>query len=169
MTSNLGAQEMMAMLQPRVGFVGAPPAVSSLGGRIEAAATEAARRKFTPEFLNRIDKLLVFHPLGNAELRRILDIELDRVRDRLAPKRFEFALSDRARTFLLEHNADPRYGARHLKRTLEYALVNPLANLLASGQVTAGDLLRVDCDRRAHELTFYKENAEEAAVVARAA
>src|SRR5205807_7178710 len=112
--------------------------------------TAAARRKFTPEFMNRIDKLLVFRPLGDSELRRILDIELQLLHRRiqkLDPDRlFVLSLSESAKDHLLREGTDVKYGARMLKRTIERRLVHPLCNLMASGQVCAGDIVSVDYD-----------------------
>jgi len=111
---------------------------------------EAARRKFTPEFMNRLDKVVVFKSLADKELRRILDIELAMFQHRLLAgvnqKKFVFAVSDDAKGFLLAEGLDPRYGARHLKRSMERLLVQPLSNLLATQQIDDGDCLRIDFD-----------------------
>jgi ATP-dependent Clp protease ATP-binding subunit ClpA len=122
---------------------------------------EAARRKFSPEFMNRIDKTVVFHPLGAPELRKILTIELNLVQQRIfnpasaAP--FVFTLTEEAKDFLLLEGTDMKYGARHLKRALDRELVHPLSNLIATGQVRGGDLLRVDFDPVPGILTFFKD------------
>ncbi len=111
---------------------------------------EAARRKFTPEFMNRIDKTVVFQPLGERELRKILDIELNMVQQRiftLGQRRALRLLADRRRAdFLLREGTDMKYGARHLKRAIDRHLVQPLSNLIATEQVRGGDLIRVDFD-----------------------
>ena len=170
MTSNLGAREMMSMLAPRFGFASRAPDLPALTQSVEQAATEAARRRFSPEFLNRIDKVLVFHPLGEAELRKILAIELDalrrRLRDNNSVARIDFSLNEPAGTFLLEQGTDARYGARHLKRAIERLLVSPMSNLLASGQIGAGDTLRVEFDSARGGLCFFRQAAE---TIARAA
>jgi ATP-dependent Clp protease ATP-binding subunit ClpA len=122
---------------------------------------EAARKKFTPEFMNRLDKIVVFKSLADKDLRRILDIELAIFQQRLLAganqKKFVFAVSDDAKTFLLEQGVDPRYGARHLKRSMERLLVQPLSNLLATEQIEDGDCLRIEFDSVERELTFTKE------------
>jgi ATP-dependent Clp protease ATP-binding subunit ClpB len=122
---------------------------------------EAARRKFTPEFLNRLDKIVVFKPLGVAELRQVLDIELKMVQERIltaaATAPFVFTVSPAARDFLLVEGVDVKYGARHLKRAIERRVVQPLSNLVASGQVRAGDWVRVDFDPLLSRMTFLKE------------
>jgi ATP-dependent Clp protease ATP-binding subunit ClpA len=160
LTSNLGAREMMATLNPRLGFTPHQADSEALAGQVERAGIEAARRKFTPEFLNRIDKVVVFRPLGEPELQGILDIELAALRrrfqDNTAVARVTFTVTQAARGYLLEEGTDTRYGARHLKRSLERNLVTPVSNLLASGQVRTGDLIRVDYDPSCGRLLFYR-------------
>jgi ATP-dependent Clp protease ATP-binding subunit ClpA len=168
MTGNVGAAEMSSILLPPMGFTAAGAATGKLAGPIDAKLNEkisgcgqqAARRKFTPEFLNRIDKVVVFKPLGEPELQKILDLELKMVQERLlvgggAP--FSFALSGAARGHLLREGTDIRYGARHLKRAIERLLIQPLSNLIASEQVGCGDRVRVDCDPGLNALQFIKE------------
>jgi ATP-dependent Clp protease ATP-binding subunit ClpA len=150
MTSNLGAVEMSGLVEGGIGFT--PQALGRelerLNERMESTAMEAARRRFAPEFLNRIDHMVVFQPLADGQLRTILDMELDRVQDRVLAAghaSFLFHLSEPAKDFLLQEGVDRRYGARHLKRAVERHLVQPLANLVASGQVHQGDSIAVDC------------------------
>src|SRR5450759_2362485 len=126
MTSNLGAAEMGSMLRPNLGFAAgdgerknaAGIVDEALGGKVMRAGVEAARRKFSPEFMNRIDKIVVFHPLGAPELRKILTIELNVVQQRIftaanaAP--FVFTLTEDAKDFLLLEGTDMKYGARRL-------------------------------------------------------
>jgi ATP-dependent Clp protease ATP-binding subunit ClpA len=167
MTSNLGANEMTSMLRPNLGFaaVSTDRAAGSvdekLGNKVSRAAIEAAHRKFAPEFMNRIDKTVVFKPLGPSELRKILAIELDSVRQRIVRSAygvsFVFSLTDPAREFLLREGTDMKYGARHLKRAIERNLVHPLSNLIATDQLRSGDLIRVGFDSLANRLTFLKE------------
>jgi ATP-dependent Clp protease ATP-binding subunit ClpA len=161
MTSNIGAREMTALSAPKLGFAAGKPQAADLSGKIGRTATEAARRRFSPEFMNRIDKVVVFHALGDAELRRILDLELEQLQERWAEAAasgpFAFTLSDTAKDYLLEEGADLRYGARHLKRAVERSLVHPMSNLVASGQVREGDRILVDFDDEARRLLFYKD------------
>jgi ATP-dependent Clp protease ATP-binding subunit ClpB len=169
MTSNLGAAEMGSILRPSLGFAAceverlqaAGIGNEELNTKISRAGVEAARRKFTPEFMNRIDKTVVFRPLGEPELRRILTIELGMVQQRifnsLSGAPFVFSLTDSARDFLLREGTDLKYGARHLKRAIDRNLVHPLSNLIATGQVRGGDLIRVDYDSGVCRLTFVKE------------
>ena len=160
MTSNLGAREMSAMMSPGLGFSGPkkapePDAAGRMGERISSAGMTAARRKFTPEFINRLDKVVVFKTLGGHELQRILDLELAQVHQRVfngTP--FLFQLSEAARTHLLEEGTDAKYGARHLKRAIDRSLVYPMANLIATEQIRAGDLVEVDLDEEQKTMTF---------------
>lgn len=167
MTSNLGAGEMSALVSPKLGF--RTPAPTNPAGEVDErlkqkmsrSGVEAARRKFTPEFMNRIDKVVVFKPLGQPELRRILDLELGHVQQRilLSPteKCFVFTVSDPARDFLLAEGTDVKYGARHLKRAIERLLVHPISNLMATNQVNAGDWIQADFDPGQKSLMFTKE------------
>ncbi len=167
MTSNLGAAEMSSLMSPRLGFHFEPadPKTCALDGRlsgkISQAGIDAARRKFTPEFINRLDKIVVFKPLGDAELRQILDIELRLVQQRVAQaggtNPFIFTLTPCAKDFLLTEGTDVKYGARHLKRAIERHLVQPLSNLIATEQVRGGDWLRVDYDATLGRMAFLKE------------
>ena len=169
MTSNLGAAEMSALMNPKLGFMaGAARAKMAsgtvdqgLGEKMARSGLEAARRKFTPEFMNRLDKVVTFQPLGTEQLKRVLDIELNLVQQRIfntsADRAFVFTLSDQSKDFLLTEGTDLKYGARHLKRAIERLLVQPMANLIATEQVRGGDWVRVDFDEEANMLRFSRE------------
>jgi ATP-dependent Clp protease ATP-binding subunit ClpB len=169
MTSNLGAAQMAAMLRPKLGFavpehlgVGADlAALSALDEKSSRVGVEAAKRRLAPEFMNRIDKVVVFRRLGNQELDRILSLELNRVQERIFasgnPGPFIFELTGDARSFLLREGADMEYGARHLKRVVEKRIVHPLSNLVASNQIGAGDLIRIEFDSALKMLSFVTE------------
>src|ERR1700719_4401496 len=149
LTSNLGASEMTDLVDGGMGFNHKPKlVVSSLDDKIDRTAIEAARRKFTPEFMNRIDKVVVFRTLRSEHLQQILEIELGMVQQRIlmasAVNQFVFSCTPEVKSFLLAEGTDPKYGARHLKRAIERHLVVPLANLVATGQVKLGDFIRVD-------------------------
>lgn len=166
MTGNLGAREIESLVRPKLGFAPAAYVSSDLSTeedtRISQVGIEAARRRFSPEFMNRLDKVVVFNPLGQADLRAILALELDLLRDRIysaiGTTTVSIRVSDEAREFLLREGTDPRYGARHLKRTLERLLVQPLANLIATSQIQAGDSIQVELHRGplAPRLAFFK-------------
>ncbi len=169
MTSNLGASEMSAMLSPKLGFNACETVRKSLSGesdeklngKIKRSGVEAARRKFTPEFMNRLDKIVTFKPLGTEELRKILDIELNMVQQRIfntaTEKSFVFKTTDGAKSFLLREGTDMKYGARHLKRAIERLLVQPMSNLIATDQVRGGDWIKVDFDEKNACMSFVKE------------
>jgi ATP-dependent Clp protease ATP-binding subunit ClpA len=169
MTSNLGASEMGNLLAPRMGFGVNEAAVKASTGvfdtetsdKIARTGVEAARRKFTPEFMNRLDKIVTFQPLGSEQLKKILDIELNLVQQRIfnstADRAFVFTLSDTSKEFLLTEGTDLKYGARHLKRAIERILVQPMSNLIATDQVRGGDWIRVDFDSEGRNLCFARE------------
>src|SRR2546430_2172017 len=129
--------------------------------KIARAGVEGARHKFTQEFMNRIDRVVVFKPLGEGELRKILGLELNILQQRIfnssTTTPFVFTLSEPAKDHLLAEGTDMKYGARHLKRAIDRALVQPMSNLIATQQVRGGDLIKVDFDAEAHSLTFAKE------------
>jgi ATP-dependent Clp protease ATP-binding subunit ClpB len=169
MTSNLGAGEMSSILRPNLGFAAGEAerqnnlenVSGKLVDKISRAGVEAARRNFLPEFMNRIDRTVVFRPLGQEALRRILSIELGLVQQRILAKAqpFVFKVADGGLDFLLREGADLKFGARHLKRSIERHLVYPLSNLIASQQVQTGDLVHVDFDPDHGALVFSKERA----------
>src|SRR6204780_2640851 len=161
LTSNLGSGEMMELMTGGLGFVQPRDKTEDrLDHKIERTGQEAAKKKFSPEFMNRLDKVVVFHPLREEQLEQILDIELGMVQQRVletARGRFLFRVSPAAREFLLKEGTDMKYGARHLKRSIERHLVYPLASLLATEQVNLGDVVSVDWDEDGHRLVFLKE------------
>ena len=161
MTSNLGAGEITELMDGGYGFIKSDDKPkTNLDQKVARTAVEAARRKFSPEFMNRLDKLVVFHSLKREQLEQVLDIELGMVQKRVldaANGKFLFRVTDAGRDFLLREGTDQRYGARHLKRAIERHVVYPLANLLATQQVRVGDLVRIDWDGLHKELTFVRE------------
>jgi ATP-dependent Clp protease ATP-binding subunit ClpB len=169
MTSNLGSQEMSKLMTGGLGFsAGSEEDEMALDQKIYRTASDAARRKFSPEFMNRIDRVIVFRTLQPHHLREILEIELGRVQERVTSsateKQFVFECTDAARDFLLREGTDTQFGARHLKRAIERHLVFPLSNLLATGQIALGDLVMVDYDPGTSRLCFLKQ--EQGALVA---
>ena len=171
LTSNLGGGEITELMQGGMGFVQPEDTPKTgLDEKVERTALGAARRKFSPEFMNRLDKIVVFHPLQREQLEEVLEIELGQVQQRVletAKGQFLFRVTAAGREFLLKEGTDQRYGARHLKRAIERHVVYPLANLLATEQVHVGDLVCIDWDRVHNELTFAREG--EGALVAAAA
>src|SRR5262245_58429349 len=165
MTSNLGAREMSELISGGIGFAPGKgskhPLDTEVDQKIYRTAVEAARRKFSPEFMNRIDKVVVFRSLKEHHLRAILDLELQGVQDRImlsAGTKFVFQCSSEAKNMLLDEGIDYKYGARHLKRAVERFLVYPLSNLVATGQIGLGDLVFVGLNPDTKRLVFSKQS-----------
>jgi len=160
MTSNLGAREMSEVISGGLGFAAAKAAKDNnddTDQKIYRAALEAARRNFSPEFMNRIDKVVVFRSLQDQHLRQIPDLELQAVQNRIIHSdgsSFVFQCSDAVKEIILEEGIDRRYGARHLKRAVERILVYPLSNLIATKQVRFGDFVYVDLRPETGKLIF---------------
>lgn len=175
MTSNLGAAEMGRLISGPIGFVataGRAPGVN-IHRKIHHVAIEAAKRRFSPEFMNRIDRVIVFQALSENDLRRILDIELNTVQRRImasqGDNKFIVRCTREAKDFLMKEGTDIQYGARHLRRAIEHHLVIPLSSLIASGQIAPADDVVVDCLTDAEALAFSKTlEVEPIAVSARA-
>jgi ATP-dependent Clp protease ATP-binding subunit ClpB len=144
----------MGFVQPK------DKAAAGLDEKVEKTAVEAARRKFSPEFMNRLDKVVVFHPLKYAELDEVLEIELRQVQQRVldsTTRPFLFRITSEGREFLLQEGTDERYGARHLKRAIERNVVCALSRLLATGQLQQGDVLLIDWQRGEEGLVFLRD------------
>src|SRR5258707_3024414 len=167
LTSNLGGGEITELMTGGMGFVQpSDKTEDKLDMKVEKTAQGAAKKKFSPEFMNRLDKVVVFHPLRQEQLEEILEIELGMVQQRVLDTgrgQFLFRATPAARRFLLQEGTDFKYGSRHLKRAIATYVVYPLANLLATEQVRFGDMLVVDWDGKAMQLSFHKEG--EGAVV----
>jgi ATP-dependent Clp protease ATP-binding subunit ClpB len=161
MTSNLGASEMNEMINGSLGFRQEPVFIDArIDDKITRTAQEAARRKFSPEFMNRIDKVVVFKMLKPDHLEQILEIELGLVQQRILQatgnNQFVFTCTSKVKQFLMQEGTDAKYGARHLKRAIEKNIVFPLANLVATAQVKLGDFVRIDMNGD-NRLAFVKE------------
>jgi ATP-dependent Clp protease ATP-binding subunit ClpB len=131
MTSNLGSQVIQEM------------AGEENYARMKAAVMEIVGQHFRPEFINRVDEVVVFHPLGHEHIRRIVDIQVGYLRRRLADRDMEVELDDAARDQLGEAGFDPVYGARPLKRAIQHQLENPLAQSILRGEFAPGDRVLV--------------------------
>jgi ATP-dependent Clp protease ATP-binding subunit ClpA len=162
MTSNLGTREISELIEGRIGFTARElknleKSQIAIDEKIQRTAVQAASRNFSPEFMNRIDKVVVFHSLNERHLRQILDLELRSLQERImrsARTRFFFSCSDSVKELLLREGIDSRYGARHLKRSIERLLVMPMSNLVASGQVHLGDSIYLDLDDSGSNISF---------------
>ena len=166
MTSNLGAKEMSELITGSIGFApakGKGMMADDIDQKIYRTASEAAKRKFSPEFMNRIDKVVVFRSLKHEQLRQILDLELRGVQRRInegAGEQFYFTVTEPAKEFLLSEGIDYRYGARHLKRASRAIPGQPACEPVGDGQVRLGDVVVVDINDETQKLTFYRDEAE---------
>jgi ATP-dependent Clp protease ATP-binding subunit ClpB len=161
LTSNLGGSQITDLMHGGMGFIQPKDkATTGLHEKVQRTAVEAARRKFSPEFMNRLDKVVVFHTLHREELDEVLDIELRQVQKRVldsTTRPFLFRITSEGREFLLEGGTDQRYGARHLKRAIERYVVYPIARLLATSQVHQGDALVIDHHLGEQGLVFLRD------------
>ena len=163
MTSNLGASEMSRLASGGIGFAPQPRTerAEEIDRKIYRVAVDAAKRKFSPEFMNRIDKVVVFRTLNRDQLHRILDLELAEVQRRIVATQqerpFAFQCTAEAKDFLLNEGMDPRYGARHLKRAIERHVVFPLSGLISTEQVQAGDTIGIGVTPAGDGLAFVKD------------
>jgi ATP-dependent Clp protease ATP-binding subunit ClpB len=166
LTSNLGSGQIADLLQGGMGFIRPnDKPTTGLHEKVERTAVEAARRKFSPEFMNRLDKIVVFHPLKREDLDEVLEIELSNVQKRVldtATRPFLFRITEEGRAFLLQEGTDQRYGARHLKRAIERHVVYPIARLLATAQVHEGDVLVIDRNPADKALAFLRDPERQA-------
>jgi ATP-dependent Clp protease ATP-binding subunit ClpB len=145
MTSNVGSQRILQYKGTHNGEV---------YDRMKDAVLDELRRQFRPEFLNRIDEIVVFHSLTEEHLKRIVEIQLGRLRERLADRKVKLVLTDAAKKHIVETGYDPAYGARPLKRTLQKQVETPLARMLLTGEVRDGMTVEVDYDVSHDRLTF---------------
>jgi ATP-dependent Clp protease ATP-binding subunit ClpB len=160
MTSNLGAREMDRLTDEPLGFACMNHQTpESLDNQFYRLGLEAARKRFSPEFMNRLDSTVVFRRLTDESMRQILELELQAVQQRilkLNQSRFVMRYTDSAKAFLLARGTSTRYGARELKRTIERFVVLPLSNLVATRQIRDGDVLLTDLGKEEDSLVFMK-------------
>jgi ATP-dependent Clp protease ATP-binding subunit ClpA len=149
LTSNLGARAMGRELRPSFGYeVVVPRDCDRIAGKLESIGLNAVRKKFSPEFVNRLDAVITYRPLTAESLALILDTHLDdlqqHIDNRLGDRGFRVDVPARTRRFLLKLGASEEYGARELKRVLHRHLVQPLARLYSSGDINPGELVRAE-------------------------
>jgi ATP-dependent Clp protease ATP-binding subunit ClpB len=154
MTSNVGSTALFEL-------AGSDPE------RARKEALEALRQAFRPEFINRIDEIVLFNPLGRAELDKIVDLELAKVQRLLAERKVRIELTPAARERIVQEGYDPAYGARPLRRTVQRLVQDPLALQILEGRILPGDLVRVDVDPQSDSMRF--ERVEEKAAPAQEA
>ena len=167
LTSNLGARAMFRAIRPDFGFesiAGVPH--KDQGSKLESIGVAAVRRRFTPEFVNRIDQVITYHPLDADAMTKILDhllADFQRlVNSRLGARAFRLELTARARKFLLKEGTSEEFGARELKRTLHRFLVHPLAAEISASRIAPGSLVRADA-RNGHVTLRVFDDEERAA------
>jgi ATP-dependent Clp protease ATP-binding subunit ClpB len=146
MTSNLGSQAI-AELAP-----------TGDEARMRQEVMNVVKSAFLPEFLNRIDETIIFHPLGRRELIQIVDIQIRRLRTQLAEAQLSIRITEEAKLRIAEEGFDPAYGARPLKRVIQQRLANPLASALLEATINAGDTVEIDWD--GHEFSITAVHAE---------
>jgi len=145
MTSNIGSAD-----------------IQKLAGRnaeeweVEAAVTDLLKQYFRPEFLNRIDEVIVFHPLSKEQITKIVDVQLQHLRKRLASRNIKVHVSNAAKRLLAEEGYDPQYGARPLKRVIQQRIENQLATRILNGDFGEGDTVHIDVDPAKHGFSFAK-------------
>jgi ATP-dependent Clp protease ATP-binding subunit ClpB len=143
MTSNIGSQ-----------FLAEPSLDGSISEGVQRQILAALRADFRPEFLNRIDEIIFFHPLGREHMKEIVDIQVAGLMKRLSERKIQLGLTDAAKEYLVREGYDPAYGARPLKRTIQRRVLDPLALRVLEGAFLDGDTIDVDIDRDV--LTFQK-------------
>jgi ATP-dependent Clp protease ATP-binding subunit ClpB len=143
MTSNFASQQILQLTEQK-----------GADWEIEAHVKEALKKHFKPEFLNRIDEIIIFHMLRPEHLEKIVDIQLGYLAERLKARNLEVEFTDAARKLLLKEGYDPAFGARPLKRVIQQRLENPLAAELIAGKFNEGDRIRIDADD--HQFRFEK-------------
>ena len=159
LTSNLGARDMVSELQPGLGFdTPARRPGAELSAHLERVGLRAVQRHFSPEFVNRIDAVITYRPLGNESLVAILEqhvVELQRhVQSRLGSRSFDIDVAPAARFFMLEKGTSMEYGARELRRIIHLHLTQPLAAMVANGEITPGAQVTVDLHEDGEHLTL---------------
>jgi ATP-dependent Clp protease ATP-binding subunit ClpB len=145
MTSNIGSHRI---LEYRGAFSGEEYR------RMKEAVLGELRSAFRPEFLNRLDEIIVFHALDEEHLKQIVDIQLAGLRARLSERHIQMELTDAARTRLVREGYDPTYGARPLKRAIQREIETPLAKLILGGEVRDGQVVHIDADPKSSDLSF---------------
>lgn len=161
MTSNLGARGMSREMCPNFGFqaiTGNPR--RDMQRKLENIAVAAVRKRFSPEFVNRVDVISTYHPLSEEALGQILEHQIDNLRRHIATRMgvrgFAFEVSQDAKNLLLRKGTSPEYGARELKRAVLRHLIQPLAAMVARGKIEPGDCLYIDCKPKAEQLSFFR-------------
>jgi ATP-dependent Clp protease ATP-binding subunit ClpB len=149
MTSNIGSAQIQELT-----------AKGAEEWEIEASVKDLLKQYFRPEFLNRVDEVIVFHPLSKEQLASIVEIQLENLRKRLAARHLKLQITDEAKRLLADEGYDPTYGARPLKRIIQQRIENPLATRLLRGDFPEGETIRIDADPAKRDFTFEKGPVE---------
>jgi ATP-dependent Clp protease ATP-binding subunit ClpA len=162
LTSNLGTDAMRKALRPDFGFETMVGGARDSAKKLEGIGMNAVRRKFSPEFVNRIDAVITYQPLGAEALKIIVDQQIEalmrHIANRLMERAFEIDVNDGAREFLLRKGTSEEYGARELKRVILRHLTQPLAAMVATGAIMAGDVVHADASEDGERLTLKVED-----------
>jgi len=145
MTSNIGSSEIQKLSESKAD-----------AWEVEAQVKTMLRDYFRPEFLNRIDEIILFHALDKEQIRKIVDVQIEHLRKRLADSGIALTISAAARKLLAEEGYDPQFGARPLKRVIQQRIENPLAGTILNGDFGEGDTVSVDASSAKHDFTFEK-------------
>jgi ATP-dependent Clp protease ATP-binding subunit ClpB len=143
MTSNLGSE-----------FIASKDKIFANDDNMSAQVMDVVRKSFKPEFLNRLDEIVIFNKLEPQNMHRIVEIQLERLKNMLAEKHIEISLDEKAINFLATKGYDPVYGARPLKRVIQQDIQNELANMLLAGSIKDGSTIKISTDKAQEKLTF---------------
>jgi ATP-dependent Clp protease ATP-binding subunit ClpB len=145
MTSNIGGQEIQALSSQ-----------DAEGWEVEAKVKAMLKDHFRPEFLNRVDEIILFHSLAKDQIKKIVDLQVENLRRRLADRGLNLSMTEAAKKLLVEEGYDPQYGARPLKRVVQQRIENALASRILGGEYAAGDTVTVDANAAKQDFTFAK-------------
>ena len=158
LTSNLGAREMSHELRPDFGFEALTERSTGQSKKLESIGMAAVRKSFSPEFINRIDAVVSYHPLDSQAIAAIFDVQMNELQDqidtRMGPQAFHLEIAPKARRFLIHKGTSEQYGARELKRTLQRLLIQPLASMVAAGEIGPGSHIRAELSSRRDKLVL---------------
>jgi ATP-dependent Clp protease ATP-binding subunit ClpB len=153
MTSNIASH----FIHEAAGRGKASGASNAITEEVKGRIHQELLEHFRPEFLNRIDEIVIFNPLGKAEIEKIIDLQLEHLRGLLAERKMTIDLTDKARELLFREGYDTQFGARPLKRAIQRAIQDPLAVRMLDGEIMPGDSISVDADPKKGEMVFEKE------------
>jgi ATP-dependent Clp protease ATP-binding subunit ClpA len=142
LTSNIGSEHLQKMAE--FGFSHSGEAKKRKEEETKERINSALKEQFRPEFLNRLDEIIIFNSLGPEEVRQIVDLQISIVEERLKNKKIKISVSTGAKNLLAEKGFDPDFGVRPLKRTIQQLVLDPLAKMMVAGKVKEGDKVKID-------------------------